>query len=254
MRRMNRGTFAEEYDAVISRPALRRLYGTRGYFNVGYWTDGITDLVTACDRMVDELAASVPPRAAVIVDVGCGLGEATRRLVDRFPRTLVVGGNISVWQLREARGRGVTATVAMDAVRLPVGSGTADAVLAIESAQHFGTRADFFAEAHRTLRPGGTLALADMLFGDAAIGEWMLPSANLATTPDDYARALGAAGFIDVSVRDITDLSWRPFCVAMRGEVTGPETQMRAVEDSLTHYVLAFARRPGDAPSRPATT
>jgi len=254
MRCMDRGTFAEEYDAVISRPRLRRMYGTSGYFNVGYWTEGITNLVAACDRMVDELADAVPAGAVVVLDVGCGLGEATRRLVDRFPRALVIGANISVWQLSEARGRGVRATVAMDAVRMAVGSGTADAVLAIESAQHFGTRADFFAEAHRVLRPGGTLALADMLFRDAAIGEWMLPSANLASTPDEYAKTLAAAGFVDVTVRDITDVSWRPFCAEMRRDLAGPEEPMRAVEDSLAHYVLAFARRaPGGAHSTPVT-
>ncbi|HEX2094148.1 MAG TPA: methyltransferase domain-containing protein [Longimicrobiaceae bacterium] len=241
---MDPGTFAARYDAVISEPRMRRLYGASGYFNVGYWAEGTTDLVAACDRLVDEVAAAVPPDAAVIIDVGCGLGAGTRRLADRFPRALVVGANLSHWQLTAARERGVEQPVVMDAAWLAVGSGTADAVLAIESAQHFDTREAFFAETHRVLRPGGVLALADMLFENAdPIGPWMLPHDNRVTTVAGYARALEDAGFTEVEVRDVTDVTWRPYCAAMRSVFGGHEDALRAIEQSLARYVLAFAKR-----------
>jgi MPBQ/MSBQ methyltransferase len=215
---MGSATFASRYDTVIAEPRMRELYGHSGYFNVGYGVDGVTNLIAACDRLVDEFAAVVPRDSAVILDAGCGLGAGTRRLADRFPRALVVGANLSPRQLDAARRRGVEAAVAMDASNMALGSGTCDAVLAIESAHHFDTRAAFFAEAYRVLRPGGIIAAADMLFSDVdVIGSWMVPRGNRITTTGEYSTALDAAGFTDVSVRDITRVSWRPFCAALRG-------------------------------------
>lgn len=241
---MDSATFAARYDQVISEPRMRRLYGSSGYFNVGYWTAQTTDLVAACDRMVDEVTAAVSPDAAVIVDVGCGLGAGTRRVSDRFPQALVIGANLSLWQLAEARRRGVAATVGLDAAKLSLGSGTADAVLAIESPQHFDTRAAFVSEAHRVLKPGGVLVMADMLFADAeTIGTWMLPRGNQVDTLEDYTAIFEAAGFAEVDVRDVTAISWRPFCTAMSAVFEGEEQALRAIEESVSHYVLAVARR-----------
>lgn len=241
---MDPATFAARYDATMTEPRMARLYGTSGYFNVGYWVDGVAGLVAACDRMVDEIVSVVPDDAAVIVDAGCGLGAGTRRVAERFPRARVVGANVSVWQLAATRSRGTKAVVAMDAARMGMGGGVADAVLAMESAQHFDTRGEFFAEAHRVLGPGGVLSTADMLFRDATIGPWMLPEGNRAATPEDYARELREAGFVDVSVRDITAVSWTPFCEAMRAVFEAHQEEVRrAYERSLGVYVLATARR-----------
>jgi len=236
--------FAARYDALFAEPRIRALYGESGYFNVGYWVDGARDLAAACDRMVDEVASAVPRDAAVILDVGCGLGAGTRRLGDRFPRSLVAGVNVSLWQLTQARARGVRSTVAADATKLAIGTGTADAVLAIESAEHFDTREDFFREAYRVLRPGGVIALADMLFREGdAIADWMLLPRHRVRTIGEYEEAMRHAGFAGVSVRDITAQSWTPYCAEMLRVYEGHEDVLRRIEDSLAHYVLAFARR-----------
>lgn len=236
--------FAARYDALMAEPRIRALYGESGYFNVGYWVDGARTLVAACDRMVDEVASAVPPDAAVILDAGCGLGAGTRRLGDRFPRSLVAGVNISLWQLTQARTRGVRSAVVADAAKLAIGTGTADAVLAIESAEHFDTREDFFSEAHRVLRPGGVLALSDMLFREGdAISDWMLLPRRRVRTIGEYEEAMRRAGFTGVTVRDITAHSWTPYCAAMMRVFEGHEDALRRIEDSLAHYVLAFARR-----------
>jgi MPBQ/MSBQ methyltransferase len=241
---MDAATFAAQYDATISEPRMRALYGTSGYFNVGYWTDGTADLVAACDRLVDEVIAPIGESARTIVDVGCGLGAGTRRVSGRFPRALVLGVNISVWQLGQARGRGVRSTAAMDAAQLALGTGTADAVTAMESPQHFDTRADFFAEALRVLRPGGVLSVADMLFRDAEpIGPWMLPRENHVGSLEDYEQLLRDTGFENIVVRDITARSWTPYCAAMRGVFAGHDETLDAIEESLAFYVLATARR-----------
>jgi ubiquinone/menaquinone biosynthesis C-methylase UbiE len=237
-------TFAARYDALLAEPRMRAMYGDSGYFNVGYWADAPRDLAGACDRLVDEVASTVPADAGVVIDAGCGPGAGTRRLTERFPRALVVGANISVWQLAQARARGVRALVAADAARLAIGSATADAVLAIESAEHFDTREDFFREAHRVLRPGGVIALADMLFhgGDAIADRMLLPRRRVGTI-GEYEAAMRQAGFTGVTVRDITSLSWTPYCREMRRVYEGHEDVMRSIEDALAHYVIAFGRR-----------
>jgi cyclopropane fatty-acyl-phospholipid synthase-like methyltransferase len=241
---MDAESFGTRYDALLKAPRMRALYGDSGYFNIGYWEAGTTDLVAACDRLVDELASIVPDDARFILDIGCGIGGGTRRLTDRFPDALVLGANISHWQLAQARQRGVAVAV-MDAVHLPIASGSVDAVIAAESAQCFDTRADFFAEAYRVLRPGGTLSVADMLFRDTGpSGSWMIPAANHIDTLDQYGALITAAGFELGSVRDTVGSCWKPYCAAMRGVFPGHEFRVDEIEASLAFYALAFATKP----------
>src|SRR4051794_39200518 len=214
---MHPGDFSARYDAIIRHPRMAALYGDSGYFNVGYWPEGIHGQRQACDRLVDEVAALIPADARFILDVGCGLGAGTLRLARHFPDARVVGGNLSLWQLDEARRRGLDHAIVMDAAQIPFADGVADSVVALESAQHFETRERFLHEALRVLRPGGCVVLADMLFRDREpVGSWMLPAENDVAHPDAYAELLAGSGFVGVAVRDVTAATWTPHCAAMR--------------------------------------
>jgi hypothetical protein len=95
------------------------------------------------------------------------------------------------------------------------------------------------------LRPGGSIALADMLFADREpIGSWMLPAANWVPDVQAYGALLASAGFANVEVRDVTDRTWAPHCAVMRAVSPEHEEQILGWEHSLSHYVFAFARKP----------
>lgn len=240
---MQSRAFAARYDDVISDPKMRALYGDSGYFNVGYWTPQTRDLVAACDALVDEVAAPIATPAALVLDVGCGLGAGTRRLGGRFAPGRVVGANLSMWQLRQTRLRG-SRGVATDAARLAVTSGSTDAVVALESALHFDTRDAFFAEAFRVLRPGGVLSVADMLVQDPdVLGNWMVPDANRIGSVAEYEERVRAAGFTSIVARDVTAMTWTPYIRAM-SRVFDDQAAVRAIADSVSHYLLLSAIRP----------
>ena len=97
----------------------------------------------------------------------------------------------------------------MDAVALDFPDNQFDAVVCIEAAFHFDTRDKFFKEAHRVLKPGGSLVLSDILFRkmcNTMVQLGQVPRANLIATVDEYRVRLAAAGFTAVEVTDATAL------------------------------------------------
>ena len=76
----------------------------------------------------------------------------------------------------------------------------------IEGACHFDTRDQFLEEAHRVLKPGGSLAMSDMLFPITILSDFgQVPRANLLPSIAEYRARLAAAGFVSIEVTDATD-------------------------------------------------
>ncbi|HMF96823.1 MAG TPA: class I SAM-dependent methyltransferase [Vicinamibacterales bacterium] len=92
--------------------------------------------------------------AHAILDVGCGTGHwlamfAERPIAGVEPSSeMITRARAAVPGARLVRGR---------AEALPWGEATFDRVYCINALHHFSDRAQFFAEAHRILRPGGGL-------------------------------------------------------------------------------------------------
>ena len=94
--------------------------------------------------------------------------------------------------------------------------------MCLEAAFHFNTRERFLAEAWRVLRPGGFLALSDLLMAPGAL---LAPAENYLPDGAAYADLLERCGFHDVVVVDVTRETWRAF------------------RRSFTQFVLASASR-----------
>jgi tocopherol O-methyltransferase len=112
--------------------------------------------------------------SALVVDAGCGVGGTALHMAQQFGAT-VVGLNINRGQLaiarRRARERGLKKSVSFRvcdcAEHLPFPDSSVDAIVNIESACHYATRARFLAECARVLRPKGRLVAQDWMRADS---------------------------------------------------------------------------------------
>jgi ubiquinone/menaquinone biosynthesis C-methylase UbiE len=120
---------------------------------------------------------------------------------------MITGINISDAQIADARALAPGCTFeVMNATKLDFPDDHFDAVICIEAACHFDTRDKFFKEAHRVLKPGGSLALSDMLFHTRILSEFgQVPRANMLSSMAEYGARLAAAGFVSIEVTDATE-------------------------------------------------
>ncbi len=101
---------------------------------------------------------------SVVVDLGCGTGQLTQRLAERFPDARVIGIDYSAGMLGEAAGRvGVTASLMQaDAHRLPIRACSVDVVVCTESFHWYRDQAHVMAGLAAVVRPGGQLLIASI--------------------------------------------------------------------------------------------
>jgi erythromycin 3''-O-methyltransferase len=188
-----------------------------GWLNLGLWEgDGAdpSEAPAAVRRLVSRLAGDLPTGGDVL-DVGNGLGAQDPLIAEvTSPRSLTAL-NVTLSQLRagrthlrEAGARAVNG----DASRMPFDREVFDGVISVEAAFHFPSRARFFEEALRVLRPGGVLTMSDIptlryprgpreiLAAAAMLRAWGLRS-SAAATPDRIGAQVREAGFEDVRIQ-----------------------------------------------------
>jgi SAM-dependent methyltransferase len=142
-------------------------------------------------RQADMLAQILAgtPAPALILDVGCGDGFATGVALQRNRAHRFVGLDWSAASLTLASKRGLTLLRAELDTGLPVKSGSVDVVIMSEVIEHLVDTDSAIEEAHRVLKPGGSL---------------LLSTPNLAAW---YNRGLLALGiqpvFSEVSLRSV---------------------------------------------------
>lgn len=200
------------------------------YLNLGYWPDERTTLPEAGDALADALAdvAGLAPGQTVL-DVGVGFGDQDLRWAARLDLARLVAIGLTDAHLafgtRRARERGLDRRVEfrrMSATDIADGfaPATFDRVLALESAFHFRSREDFFRQAHTVLRPGGVLALADIVPISVVPGtddplrltlfSGMQPVENWYGI-DEYRDRLACAGFDGIETTSIRERVFVPY-------------------------------------------
>ncbi len=250
------------------------------WLNLGYWKVART-YPDACVAMVELLGtrAGLQPSDGVL-DVGVGFAEQDFVLLDRFKVFHITGIDITPVHVDKGRER-VAKRGLENQIDIRLGSATAmefpdasfDKVLALECAFHFDTRDQFMREAFRVLKPGGTIALADMLpnlgkksglktvFG-RKYGH--VPDANYYDR-EEYPGRLAAAGFGDILVESIREDVYPAMAKYIRQRVEGnkkmDEVVVEVTEDEraqclgvnlwerttgFADYVIVSARKPLD--------
>jgi SAM-dependent methyltransferase len=129
---------------------------TDRYDGIAAWYEAyVTGAARVHTRMADDLLGRLlGPGRGRCLDLGCGTGVHAARLAGLG--WTPVGADLSVGQLRIARTR-LPALVAADAARLPLASGSVDAVAATLVHTDLDDLAGAYQEAARVLRPGGRL-------------------------------------------------------------------------------------------------
>jgi erythromycin 3''-O-methyltransferase len=209
------------YETVSSGPRLTK--ETR-YMNMGYWKDHPKNLDDACvamARFMGEFGQFC--RNDRILDAGCGFGDQDIYWARHHATQKITGINVSRIQVESARQRieelGLQDRITIQpgsATSLPFTDGSFNKVIALESAQHFGTREDFFGEAHRVLQTGGKIFTADIIpMPGAAIGGFarraMALNRDNLYPRQTYEQKLRDAGFVNAQVISIRDVVLKPF-------------------------------------------
>ena len=155
---------------------------------------------------------------STVVDLGCGTGQLTRRLIRRFPDVNIVGVDLSEGMLTEAAGRlrqvrGDTQhLVRADALQLPFAASSVELVVCTESFHWYPDQAGALAELARVLNPGGRLLIASIATVTGA-GDRLLRRATgaggstvRALPPHRMRQLLAGSGFEVISQRRIPRL------------------------------------------------
>ena len=153
-----------------------------------------------------------------VLDVGCGLGGASRFAAQRYGCRVT---GIDLTQEYVETGQVLCSWVGLsDRIRLQIGDATAltypDDEFDREYMMHVGMniadKRSLASELHRVLRPGGKLGIYDVMRVDDGDLQFpvpwaMEPEGSAVATPDEYKSALQTAGFRIIAERNRRDFA-----------------------------------------------
>jgi len=154
------------------------------------------------DRVAKSIANTF--RAGWLVDVGCGPGLLEKKLLALAPELGVVGIDIDMMMLNEARASGCANLVRASADSLPFRNDALGVVISTTSLKDWANRAEGLAEITRIIRPGGTGLVYDFI------------TAGPESNPPHFLRRFGivsellrrATGLVQpFSLQDVRDLA-----------------------------------------------
>ncbi|NAW35569.1 methyltransferase domain-containing protein [Halomonas alimentaria] len=214
--------------------------------------DNYERLATAQQAMGETLWARLPPRAASVLDLGCGPGQWSQRLAEHFaPDARIVGLDLARGMLEVARRDHDDRVqwVCGNATALPLADGRLELVFSNLALQWCPDLDAVMAELHRVLRPGGQ-ALINTL-GPGTLAEvshaWQRPGHPAALLDfrqrERYLEAAHLAGFRRVAVAASRPRFHYVDLAAVMASIKGIGAQVSRPAGHLTRADLARARR-----------
>lgn len=187
----------------------------------------LTDFSDVNERFVARFFELCPCRGAnlVIVDLGCGPGDITKRVFERCRDSLLIGIDASEAMLRFADHDGGNKGICWllgDAKRLPIGDRSVDVVVSNSLLHHLSDPTLLWLELRRVVKQGGFVFLRDLFrpetedkareivaryAGEASkiLQEEYYRSLLSAFTRDEIRAQLDSVGLGDWVVEEVTD-------------------------------------------------
>jgi cyclopropane fatty-acyl-phospholipid synthase-like methyltransferase len=186
----------------------------------GHWEDGIKTHSQALlnkNRILAEIAGI--KAADHVLDAGCGIGGSSIWLAKNIG-CRATGITVSAQQVEHARRNAERHGVAdktrfevADFVKTPFPDESFDVVWAVESSCYATDKRDFFREAYRVLKPGGTLIACDGYTTrrefNAEEWQWVMDCLNGWAVPnlasaEEFQAGMEECGFRDVHITEAT--------------------------------------------------
>jgi len=187
-----------EQDALrLARRLAARREDADAFFAgaAGEWEKLRSELYGAA--FASEALLALVPRDLVVADLGCGTGDLTARLARQVRRVIAVDRSAAMLKAARRRVEGL-ANVELhraDLEALPLDAASCDAALLVLALTYVPEPERVLAEAARILRPGGLLAVADLVRHDDDDFRRRMGQASLGFDPPALAELLARAGF-----------------------------------------------------------
>ncbi len=169
MRGYNRGVMVEK--STVDQIGARFDADVERFSRLETGQSAVMDAVLLLDLVADA-AAGATPAARHVLDLGCGAGNFTLRLLQRLPGIAATLCDLSLPMLTRARERVTAAgaasveTIQADLRTLTLPDDSVDVIVAGAVLHHLRTDSeweDVFAHLFRILRPGGSLWISDLV-------------------------------------------------------------------------------------------
>jgi MPBQ/MSBQ methyltransferase len=220
-----------------------------GYANLGLFDANTSDFAQACDNMMAKVVSKLTKRNGPLLDVGCGLGGTSEYLAQHFPVNNIYGINVSEFQIGKCRERLPSAHFeVMPAERMQFPDAVFEAIVSVEAALHFKGRREFLNESWRVMKPLGEIVVADMIFnGEPRAFRKVLAGQERYEETNSYRALWESCGFVDVTIEDITQASWRAFTEHFKGQLLRELLEKRIDTDGF-NKMLNFVRKIEELP------
>ena len=213
------------------------------------------ELARAQMAMAETLWPHLPDHAERILDLGCGPGDLTRRVAERYPDASVLGLDLSAAMLAQARQEAsphpratACAWVCADAQALPLADASLDLAISNLAIQWCPDLEQVLAELHRVLAPGGRAVLNTLLPGTLAeIGQvWRQPGKASGVLDfaslDDHRRAVLSRRWAATAFEQRAERFYYPDLDAVMASVKGVGAQVARPGARLSRQDIRQAR------------